>query len=387
MARKSTPIRVSSVDGSAEASARIGGRTLAALLRCGSCRFAAIYFLPFYGALAGAQNARPRWVMLGVVFWFLHSLGTEVVNRLSDREEDEINRPERTALCRQVGYENLRRVAVGTWAAVAAVDVVFLIIRPSAMLGVLLVLGALASINYSYGLRLARNRYASLVVMTFPFGGTFLIGWALAHGEFDSLAVQDLFFHAGPLLLLGGLSIGTLAGVKDITDVKGDAKIGYRSAWLSLVYDHTAWVALVLACIPSVALGLLVAGRALPVRFLLLFLFLPAVVVLAQCVLRASSDVERLATREFFYHYWIAYIAVAIWLYAPWPGTIVAIALTLAYWVLATQFLHWSNGINKAMVLALRSLIFRTAGSYAGDRRVEGTGPMTRSGSRGRRDE
>src|SRR5213083_1997669 len=81
---------------------------LLALLRCGSCRFAAFYFLSFYIAILDSGHGGWRWLLFSALIWLLHSLGTELVNRVSDETEDRINRPERTAMCDLIGYPRIR---------------------------------------------------------------------------------------------------------------------------------------------------------------------------------------------------------------------------------------------------------------------------------------
>src|SRR5438309_2973022 len=113
---------------------------LLALLRCGSCRFAAFYFLSFYVAILDSGHGGWRWLLFSALIWLLHSLGTELVNRVSDQTEDRINRPERTALCDLIGYSRLRLVSWIIWSVVAAIDLIWVVSKPNLVVGALLVM-------------------------------------------------------------------------------------------------------------------------------------------------------------------------------------------------------------------------------------------------------
>lgn len=328
-----------------------------ALLRCTSCRFTAIYFLPFFGALVGGGLGTISWAAFGCLLWFAHSTGTEAVNRLSDRREDGVNRPERTALCEQVGWGRVRIVALAAWALVGILDVGALSVRRSVPLAVLLVLGVVAAVGYSYGLRLGRRGYVSLFVLTFPFGGTFMIGWTLAHPILDAPALRDLVFLAGPLLVVAAASLATLAGVKDLTDVAGDEAAGYHSAWIRFLRTHRAPVVFAVVSAPYLLLVLLLAAGAVPARDWAVLALLPAVLALARCFTRSRSHTEHMAAREVFYLYWLALESVAMWCYAPQAQTVVAAGAAAVWWLLATRYLHWHAGIDRALLAAVRRLL------------------------------
>lgn len=345
------------------------GVIVAALLRCGSCRYAALYFLSFYGALVAGQRASWRWVAFGSALWFLHSFGTELVNRLSDRVEDRINRPVRTALCHVVGYDRIRTLSLIVWLTVAAIDLVWLWRRPNIVLAILLCLGLLAGVQYSYGLRFKRRTYFSNFALTWPFGGPFLIGWAGVSAPDNVIAaLQDLIVRLGPFLLIVGTFIGTLAGIKDVPDTRGDEQVGYQSFWVSLIRRNASWSILGLISSPFVQIIGLVWLGLLPPRFAALLLFFPISVVFALAVRRGEDDDERQATRELFYQYWFAFVALALWLYLPVRAMGWGILGTTAYWVVTSQRMHWSDGIRLWKVQKLVELVAR--------RRVVATVPL-----------
>lgn len=348
--------------------------TVAALLRATSVRFTALYFLPYFTALTAAGQARWEWLALGVVYWFAHGLGTESLNRLADRTEDEVNRPERTELCRRAGFRTIRRAALSAWLTVLVLDAVLLVLHPDWWLALFLLLAGVSGVNYSYGLRLSRNRYLAPLLLTFHFGGTFVIGWVLAQGHWDMGVLREFLGYPLPFFVVGMVTLLALGGAKDLTDLAGDARIGYHSAWIDLVRRYGPWLAGGMVGTTYLLVTVFVLGGQFPARFLLWLLLVPVGAALARCLWRASSAEQRLATREFFYQYWMVSLAVASLLYAPgWP-TFAGVVATLAFWWLATQRMHWSSGVRRSTLRAVRSLVLPD-GSAPG---AAGEGPVGR---------
>lgn len=328
-----------------------------ALLRATSIRFTALYFLPYCVALTAADQARWQWIGLGIGYWFLHGLGTEALNRLADRVEDEVNRPERTALCHRVGFERIKRVALYAWLGIAALDILILVLVPDPLLALYLVLAGLSGVNYSYGLRLARNRLLAPLLLTFHFGGTFLVGWVLVRHEADSRSYADFTAYPLPFFVVGMVTLLALGGAKDLTDLAGDARIGYHSAWVGLLRRSGAWLAALMVASTYVLTVLFVATGLLPGRFLLWLALTPVAALLGICLWRASTAEQRLATREFFYQYWMLVLPLGALLYAPTTNTAVAVLGSLAFWWWATQRMHWSSGVRRATLRSLAELI------------------------------
>lgn len=330
----------------------------ATVLRLASCRFAAIYFVAFAAGALGV-GSDPGWIAAGVPYWLVFSLATELVNRMSDRAEDAINRPERTALCEKVGFDRIARLAVAAWTLVVAADVAAVAIRPSWPLAALLFAAAFASVNYSYGLRLKRTRFFSLLLITFPFCGTFFTGWALyatAPGATHALTHRYI-----PFSLFLGWFVGTLAGTKDVTDALGDEAVGYRSMFLSIARSQPEAVLAALLAIPFAVLWAFIGTGLLPARFGWLTVFWPASVVVARCATVATRKDEREATRELAYQYWVVFLAAAFLMFEPSLEMLAVVAGSLAYWVLASQRLHWSDGIRTWKLRAARELLTRSA--------------------------
>ncbi len=321
-----------------------------ALLRCTSCRFTIFYALPFFAALAGAGQASVGWGMFSLAYWWLHSTGTEAANRLSDRHEDAINRPERTAMCAQLGWGRLRAALVAAWAGVAVLDVFLVVARPSVALAVLLVLSAASALGYSYGPRLARHRAVAPLLLTFHFGGTFITGWVVAHPQTDDTASGGFLREVGPFVVVSCATLLALGGSKDITDVSGDEAIGYRSGWIALVRRHGAWLTWALVMSTFALTAAFVVAGLLPERWLWIVVLLPLAVRLRQCLWTAATPLERAVTRELFYHYWIAYLCVAVLLYAPGPATALAVLVAALLWLIASNTLHWGTGVDRTFV-------------------------------------
>ena len=311
---------------------------LVAFLRCTSVRFTCYYLLAFYAGLGSVGARKPEWIAYGAAYWFVHSTVTEATNRLADRRVDEVNRPERTALCARVGWDRLRALTVGGYVLLLGLGVGWYAAVPTAAVAGLLVLAAFLSVNYSYGLRLGRSRFGSLVILAFPFVGSYTGGWVLAHPDADWAGFGS---GAGPLLLVGGLALASLSGAKDLTDVVGDVLKDYRSGWLWLVRGRMPAVAAAVAALPFAALGVLVATGALASRHLALLALLPPALLLVSGSRLARRPAEQMAVREFFYHYWIAFLAVLVLCHVPSAASVVVVALALAAWWLATRHLHW----------------------------------------------
>ena len=325
-------------------------------MRCCSVRFAAYYVLPFYVALSKTGHIGWNWVLFGAIFWLLHSLGTESVNRISDQVEDRANRLTRTTNCDTVGFRTLKVFSITVWIAIGTMYAGWLIGTPNPILAILLISRFMAGINYSLVIRFKGRRYLSNLVLTLPFIGPFLVGWSVFQ-TFSSYSdwAGDLFFNVMPLILIVGLFIGTFAGIKDITDVEGDIKTRYRSFWVSLIEKNDMMVIIGLISSPFTFAILLTLTNVLPDRFLYLLVFWPVSLALASLARGGIKVHERSAVRESFYQYWIIFTSSALYLYHPASSTVWLILGTYAYWIFASYFLHWSRGLELREVLgALR---------------------------------
>ncbi|MFY9553440.1 MAG: UbiA family prenyltransferase [Blastocatellia bacterium] len=333
---------------------------LLALLRCGSCRFAAFYFLSFYVAILDSGHGGWGWLLFSALIWLLHSLGTELVNRVSDETEDRINRPERTAMCDLIGYPRLRLLSWIIWSVVAAIDLIWVISKPNPVVGVLLALAFMSGVNYSYGARFKERRYLSLLALTFPFAGPFLVGWFVYHPILESPdSLHILVGRVVPFVTIMGLLIGSIASAKDITDIRGDEMVGYLSVAVSLIRKNAVLVILGMVSIPFLAIGLSVSSGLLPFRFSWLLFFMPVSLLGALCINAATGEMELMAVKEAVYHYWFVLLAVSLYLYLPAGSTLLVIFGTAVYWFIGSQYLHWTDGIRIWKIRLLFTILRR----------------------------
>jgi len=326
----------------------------AAFLRCASCRFATLYFVPFFAGLVLAGRDTLGYAALGALFWIVHSLAIEVTNRLSDRSEDVVNRPERTRLCEYVGWQALKAMQVGLWCAVIAIDAVWLVLAGNPEFAFLLALSIGIGIAYSCGPRLARTRHVGLLVLNLVFGGVFIVGWSAGdpfsrptHVWLDQIA----FFM--PVLVVVGIFIATLVGVKDLTDRAGDLRIGYRSPFVDLIERRSVFVIRCLGACPFALIAAFASLGLVSGRLVALVGFAPVSAILTEAVRGAQTSADGLIVREVFYNYWLAFSSIALLLLLPQKTLALAIVGAISYWVLTTRWLHWGERLRAVDLVQL----------------------------------
>jgi 4-hydroxybenzoate polyprenyltransferase len=318
-----------------------------AFLKCASCRFAALYFVPFAGGLVWTGRGTLGYIALGALFWIVHSLGIEVTNRLSDRNEDEINRPERTRLCECVGWHELRLVQLFLWCAVLAIDVAWLVLAGNLLFGLLLALSFCIGVAYSRGPRLARTRYIGLLTFNLVFCGIFIMGWSVGNPFSRSSSVWlNQLASFGPLLVIVGLFIVTLIGVKDLTDRAGDLHIGYQSLFVDLLERRRTTVMRCMVACPFVLILASVSLGMLPARLAALIGFAPISAIVVEAIPHAQTRTDRLLVREVFYHYWLVFSSASLLLLLPGKALALAVAGASCYWVITSRWLHWSERLR-----------------------------------------
>jgi len=334
---------------SARAATSLASSRLGAFLRCASCRFAAFYFVPFLAGLVQMDAATVPYVLFGAVFWIVQSLAVEVTNRLADRTEDAVNRPERTALCEHVGWSTLRRAEYRLWGAVGVLSLAWLAGDGNPALAIMLAAGVGLGLAYSRGPRLARRRWFAFIAVNMLFGGAFLTGWA-AGGPPGELGWGQLATNTAFVTVVG-VFILAFAGIKDLTDREGDVRAGYRSPFVELVDRHGAAARLAaLALSPYALVWILVATGVLPGRLLALTLFAPCSLLLARAVRRGRTDPEQMTLREGFYVYWLVFASTASLLFVPSWTLAAGVVAAFGYWILTTRTLHWAAGLSAADV-------------------------------------
>jgi 4-hydroxybenzoate polyprenyltransferase len=327
----------------------------AALLRVTACRYAAFYYLPFWIPFAEGLGRTPPWwtSVLAALFWFVFSLAVETANRISDEAEDRINQPERTRLCDIAGFPLMRRLClVATVLSLIAIYTTALLQR-NLLLALLPLPGYAIGLGYSFGFKLKRLRYTANLLLAMPFVLTFLTGWAVGNPNMVGSGAAPAI--AG-LLLVAGLFSATVGGVKDITDEAGDTAIGYRSVWVSL-RGHVAAAAALYVLAPYAVLVLVVLAGGLPDRFLLLLPLAGVGLGMAHLVRRATTTAAQAAVRELNYHYWYGFLTLALLLWYPTRATGLAAIGCWIYWLLATQYAHWSGGLSAERLRLVWSLL------------------------------
>lgn len=346
---------------------------LRALLQCASCRFGALYYVPFCAGMAAAGTLSLATALLGAAFWLTLGMAIEVTNRLADRVEDAVNRPERTGLCETVGWELLARVQLLLWGLVVLATAAWLALAPNALLLLLLLSGAGFGLAYSRGPRLARHRLLVFVVLSGTFVGPFCLGVA-AGDPLAGAGSGATFGQLGqfvPLFWVMTFFISSLAGVKDITDRAGDEAIGYRSAFVSFAERHGTAALTALAAVPFAALAGFVAAGQMPARALVLLAFLPLSAGVALAVRGAHDQpADQLLVREALYDHWLAFTTATLLVCFPGLGLLAALAGAWGWWLVASRWLHWSAPLRLAdlpRVVALAS---------AGSARRPGAAPV-----------
>ena len=325
-----------------------------ALLRCASCRFTAFYLAPFFAGIDLARRDAGFWVPFAVLYLGLVSITGELLNRLSDRIEDRVNRPERTALCDVVGYDRLRRIAIALWIALAIADVAWIASDPRVSLAIAIGSIAFIGINYSYLLRFKTRRYWAPIVLTGTFAQPFLLGWCAMPDQRTGGAAAAAF-----TVFMSGV-FATLIGSKDVTDVAGDAQVGYRSATLAMLVRSGAVKLVAILAAPFALLVGFVALGVLPPRFLLIVLASPLCAVIAAMLRRARTPVEQQVAREVFYHLWFGFQLICLLVYSPEPVIAAVFTAISAYWLVASRYLHWNDGLRRWKLALVITLLWRS---------------------------
>lgn len=322
-----------------------GGRTaskLLLLLRSCSVRFTAYYWVGFTVGLSANGRLDVRWGLLGVPMWLAYCLGTESVNRLADREADVINRPERTRLCEKFGWGWMTAVAVVSWLVFALIGVIMVWAHPGYALPAILMIDAGVAIGYSIGPAFKRHRVPALLALTAPLITPLLTGWAV-YGGAARLRAPVLPM----VVVLAAFSLG-LSGIKDITDVKGDAKLNYHSLWLALVRLRRGVTIYTMVGAPALLVVVFaVFGGLRPVTAAVVPLTaLSAVVVVAAA--RAETPEDRAAAREVMHQHTFYFLVLFLLTAVPNRPSTVAVLVSIVFWIVSSKSLHWSGGLTKA---------------------------------------
>ncbi len=319
-----------------------------AALMCGSCRFTLYYLFAFWLGVFASGRVTVGLLVFGVVYWFLHNMATEWLNRVSDVTEDEVNRRERTLICHEAGYPLLRRLAWWTWGLVACLDVGWVVQTKSLALGVTLAVVTLGAINYSVGLRMKKRPYLAFAALALPLGPA-TVGWAAAGAGLSSSGPGTLV-AAGCVILFVALLSASLTAMKDLTDVSGDREIGFEGLWVRIVRTGRRWLS---PAVVSVPYGVVVIGVGLglvPRRFVALLALLPLSLVLGLAASRARGSGESIAVRETAYEVTALALAGGVALDGNSGLAVGAAAFGLVAFLTLSRHLHWMRGPSMAQI-------------------------------------
>lgn len=316
------------------------------LLRCGSCRYAGYYLLPVVPAAVLSAHAAWPEVAAVAVFAVMLTFAGEIANRVADEPEDRTNQTVRTALCERIGYRRLRRVSWALWALILLPVGALMVMVPSAHMALVLMAYMFIGFNYSYGLHLKRRPVPALISLTQPFAGPLLMGLSVDPSAGWISAAEVTFF-----LVLSAVPFG-LVGMKDLTDVRGDEAVGYRSLWIRAAARWPWILGVVAATLPAAVTAVGVAVDLLPARMLALLALWPVSTALVLAGSRARHDDRRWAARELMYYVLLVHAVIGVLLFYPARVTVLTTIGCVGYWLLASNWLHWRPTISLADVAA-----------------------------------
>ncbi len=312
--------------------------SVVATLKLARPRYLALTIPPFLVGTTASSEHDDRYVVMGVVAIVLLRGVSSIGNCIADRVEDAIDHPTRAVLGERVGWDRLavlvRWLVVGYLALwLAMVVVVGLQALPAVMWLIFLVL----KIAYSFGPRLKPKRHTATLLLGTVSGAMLFVGW---QGT-DSAGFLDASCAALLLWAFGA----SLCGSKDVPNVDGDLRAGYRSIYWDIVERHRPLRhALVVVSRPY---GLVVAAAVVtaviggPGAWLLCCLLLwPLGWRLAVLVVRAQSPEERAFVREYGYLYWLVTMGAILVCFVPTGSTVACALGAIAYFVVAGHVVH-----------------------------------------------
>ena len=313
-------------------------------------RVASVRFISYYalGFMVGYGTPGPdvlTWAV-GIVYCALFCVGVELLNRLSDRREDAINQPDRTAQCEFVGYDRIRVVCLGCWILLGILGLVLILLRPgwpsAAAVAGSMAIGA----AYSVGPALKTRPVLTLLALSTALSLPVVCGWVFAPVRGNGASVLAGF----GLLTLASLST---AGLKDLTDTAGDAERGYRSLWLRLQRSpRAAGIMAGLAALQILVIVLSLLAGLSPT--ILVCLSLPVLQVL---VLRAAAGADgatgRHQVREAMHTTTLLVLVVVLVGIRPGLWSVLASAAAIGWWVFASRALHWNQHLSGGTLAAV----------------------------------
>lgn len=357
------------------------GRTMAAV-RLARPRYLSIMVTPFVCGFVASSNDDYVYLALGVLAVILYQAVTSIGNCLSDRVEDEVDYPLRTALCEEVSYEGLKRVVITScvlyMAIVATMTFVLDIQLDTIGFWVLYLVGTLV--------------YSFARIKTKTFGPPILLGslsaalaWVGYWGFHDAFSwTEGVHFQEfldldiggvltgpaaaiGPAVLAMWIFGGTLCGSKDVPNLAGDEAIGYESIYLKIVRGPYAMFRVVtVMSLPYLATVVFVAvGYPQPAPWVLIGY--PLACLFASILTRASEQTEFELVRELGYIYWQAFMALILFSLDPSVLMATILGASFAWWFVMSRGLHCDPTLIKAENLFVVRDILRPSSIVASE--------------------
>jgi hypothetical protein len=326
-----------------------------AVIRLARPRYLSIMVTPFVIAFLASDSGDYAYLALGTVAVVLYQGVTSIGNCVSDELEDRHDYPQRTSLCEQVGYHQLRLVVSGislTYLAIVVVMATALDIQLDTIgLWALYLFGTLM---YSFARVKTRTMGPPILLGSLSAALAWVGFWGFQDAfswaeDLHLLALVELEpgeLFTGPMTVIAPTILalwlfgGSLCGSKDVPNLEGDALIGYESVYLKIVKGPYALVRVVaVMSLPYLlVLAFVAAGYDQPAPWVLAGY--PLAIAFAMVLVRAQEQTERELVRECGYVYWQIFMSLV--LFSIEPNLLAAAILTgsFAWWFLNSRFLH-----------------------------------------------
>jgi len=316
------PLRVAAPAAAHRVSASLWARSVAwlKLARPRTWSFATAMFVFAY-ASTGKVSA---WRMaLGILVAMLLTGTTNVFNAWTDRREDAVNLPHRGQMIATLGAGTLQGSVVLGYLAVLTAGI---LAGPTYAL--LVFLGTLDSIFYSWGPRLKAHPIFSLLSFSGVVALAFISGWVMS----------EPFAAISPLIILLTYFFFAYGTIKNFPDAPGDKAAGVKTIYTVFSGRKAILIASALLFSPYLLLTLMLVGGQLGLEYLLCYLFVPVLGLIIRKKLGDSTVEQREATHALGYFYQISFFLVTLTVYYARPGTVVAAILMFLLCVLSDYY-------------------------------------------------
>jgi hypothetical protein len=325
-----------------------------ALIKLSRPRYLSIQITPFLvGVLANPHKAG-FYLPLGVLAVLTWKVIVSIANIISDRAEDVIDHPSRTALVHDVGVPVLKRVLRLACLEYGVLLVLMVLVAgtpaDTVALWAFFVVAALA---YSF-LGVKKQTVGSPALFGAESAAFLWVGWHSSSGflhwtrsiHFGALPESVSQFITGdarliiPTVLLLWVFGATLCWSKDVPNLEGDTAVGYRSMYWHIVRGAHPYIrTLAVMSVPYVAIVLLDLRGYSPPDALVVTVY-PLAIGFAAVLTRAKNIKERELVRECGYVYWQLFMSAVLISLFPQLETLAIVAASLLWWFIASRQLH-----------------------------------------------